>query len=464
MRRVERWKWVVIILAFIVMRLTILPSTGLIKNEKILKFLPGTVNRGLDLQGGTHVVFVADTEDLAQKYADMNKKLSDSDINDAMDRAMEILRNRIDKFGVTEPVLRRQGPKRIILELAGVSDPERVADVVGKTAYLEFKLVANINPSEYINEDGEQIKEKPLPKGLQLRYQYDKESGRRIPFILHTDKVVPGSLLTDAMVSTKEASYVVSFKLNGEGARLFARITEENVGSRLAIVLDDVVVSAPRINSSIPSGEGIIEGGFTAQTARDLALVLKTGALPVKLDIAEKRTVGASLGKDSVRSGVKSILVGFIIVIIFMLIYYKGSGLVADIALIFNLDIIMGVLVLFGATLTLPGIAGIILTIGMSVDANVLIFERIREELRNSKSVGKAVENGFAKAFITILDANITTIITAVVLYNFGTGPIKGFAVTLMIGILASMFTALFVSKVIFQTILSKRNVNKLSI
>jgi protein-export membrane protein SecD len=256
----------------------------------------------------------------------------------------------------------------------------------------------------------------------------------------------------------------VGFRLNPEGAREFARITESNVGGRLAIVLDDVVVSAPRINSEIPSGEGVIEGGFTAETARDLALILKTGALPVKLNIAEERTVGASLGRDSIRAGIKAIIIGFIAVIIFMMIYYGLSGFVADTALIFNLIIILGVLVLFNATLTLPGLAGIILTIGMSVDANVLIFERIREELKNNKSVAKAVENGFSRAFITILDANITTVITAVVLYNFGTGPIKGFAVTLMIGILASMFTALFVSRVIFQTFLARKNVTKLSI
>lgn len=464
MKRVEKWKWVLIILVFILMLLTSLPSAGLIKDEKVARFFPGKVNLGLDLQGGTHVVFEADVEDLRQKYAERNQELKKNDIEEAMARAMEILTNRIDKFGVTEPLIQRQGTDRIILELAGVKDPERVAEVVGKTAYLEFKLVSDVNPAEYLDEKGQPIPGKQIPAQLQLRYEKDEETGRRIPYFLVKDQVVPGATLTDAYVTTKNAEYVVGFRLNAEGAREFARITESNIGRRLAIVLDDVVVSAPRINSEIPSGEGVIEGGFTPQSARDLALILKTGALPVKLNIAEERTVGASLGRDSIHAGIKAIIIGFIAVIIFMMIYYGLSGCIADIALIFNLIIILGVLVLFNATLTLPGLAGIILTIGMSVDANVLIFERIREELKNNKSVGKAVENGFARAFITILDANITTVITAVVLYNFGTGPIKGFAVTLMIGILASMFTALFVSRVIFQTFLARKNVTKLSI
>ena len=464
MKRVEKWKWVLIILVFVLMVLTSLPSAGLIKDEKIAKFFPGEVNLGLDLQGGTHVVFEADLDDLRQKYAERNQELKKRDIEDAMDRAMEILTNRIDKFGVTEPLIQRQGDNRIVLELAGAKDPEHVAEVVGRTAYLEFKLVSDVDPSEFLDEKGELLENKPLPQHLQLRYERDEENNRRIPYLLVKDQVVPGSTLTDAFVSTQNAQYVVGFRLNAAGARDFARITRENIKGRLAILLDDTVVSAPRINSEIPSGEGIIEGGFTPQTARDLALILKTGALPVKLDVAEERTVGASLGRDSIRAGIKAILWGFIAVIIFMMIYYRLSGVVADIALIFNLIIILGVLVLFIATLTLPGLAGIILTIGMSVDANVLIFERIREELKSNKSIGKAVEYGFSKAFITILDANITTIITAVVLYNFGTGPIKGFAVTLMIGILASMFTALFVSRVIFQTVLARKNVTRLSI
>jgi protein-export membrane protein SecD len=464
MKRVEKWKWVLIILVFVLMVLTSLPSAGLIKDEKIAKFFPGEVNLGLDLQGGTHVVFEADLDDLRQKYAERNQELKKRDIEDAMDRAMEILTNRIDKFGVTEPLIQRQGDNRIVLELAGAKDPEHVAEVVGRTAYLEFKLVSDVDPSEFLDEKGELLENKPLPQHLQLRYERDEENNRRIPYLLVKDQVVPGSTLTDAFVSTQNAQYVVGFRLNAAGARDFARITRENIKGRLAILLDDTVVSAPRINSEIPSGEGIIEGGFTPQTARDLALILKTGALPVKLDVAEERTVGASLGRDSIRAGIKAILWGFIAVIIFMMIYYRLSGVVADIALIFNLIIILGVLVLFNATLTLPGLAGIILTIGMSVDANVLIFERIREELKSNKSIGKAVEYGFSKAFITILDANITTIITAVVLYNFGTGPIKGFAVTLMIGILASMFTALFVSRVIFQTVLARKNVTRLSI
>ena len=462
MKKVERWKWIVIILTFIVMLLTALPSTGIFENSRLAKYFPKKVNLGLDLQGGTHVVFEADIDVLKSKLKESGKKFTEKDLDDAIDRALEILRKRVDKFGVSEPVIQRSGKNRIVVELAGIKDPDRVAKVVGKTAFLEFKLVANVNPADYVDKDGKLVK--PLPKNMELRFGKDERSGKTYPVILRKDVVVAGSSLKDAYVSMQNTSYVVAIRFNPKGASEFARITGKYKGRQLAILLDNTVISAPRINSEIPNGEAIIEGGFTLKTARDLALILKTGALPVPLKIAEQRTIGASLGKDSVMAGLRSIFIGFAIVVLFMLIYYKTSGLIADIALIFNLIIILGILVLFNATLTLPGMAGIILTIGTSVDANVLIFERIREELRNGKSVGKAVENGFSRAFVTILDANVTTIITAIVLYNFGTGPIKGFAVTLIIGILASMFTALFVSKVIFQSMLYGRNIKKLSI
>ncbi|TYB32037.1 MAG: protein translocase subunit SecD [Candidatus Mcinerneyibacterium aminivorans] len=483
MKRVERWKWMVIIFIFLVMFFTALPSTGVIDNTKLKKWLPHKVNLGLDLQGGTHVVFIADVDQLKKKIEERGGEFKKQDLTDAMDRALKKIRNRVDKFGVAEPVIRRQGDNRIVVELAGIKNPSEVAEAVGKTAYLEFKLVAE-NQSNYVEtikdseipdrkikkeylDDNGNVKEDSLPKSLEIRYQnVEKEidADGKLPYVLRNDIVVEGDSLKDAFVTTQKGQYVVSIKFNPEGARKFARVTGEYTGRQLAIVLDDVVQSAPRINQRIPNGSAIIEGDFSTTEARNLALVLKTGALPVPLETGYKRTVGASLGQDSVNKGMLSIAIGFILVVIFMVIYYKWSGVVADIALIFNLIIILGILVMFNATLTLPGIAGILLTIGMSVDVNVLIFERIREESRMGRSVSRAISNGFDRAFVTILDANVTTIITAIVLYNFGSGPIRGFAVTLMIGIAASMFTALFVSRVIYQTVLTHKNIQKLSI
>ena len=256
----------------------------------------------------------------------------------------------------------------------------------------------------------------------------------------------------------------VSIDFSREGAGIFARVTAENVSKRMAIVLDGAVYSAPVIKTRIGGGSAMIEGGFSYDGARDLALVLRAGALPAPLIKLEERSVGSSLGKDSVARGINSIITGGIIVLIFMLVYYRMGGIVADFALLFNMTILAGALASFGATLTLPGIAGIILTIGMAVDANVLVFERIREEVRVGKTIRAAVESGFGKAFLTIIDANVTTLIAAVVLFQFGTGPVKGFAVTLSIGILASMFTAIFVSRTFFLWYLSGRRVTKLSI
>jgi preprotein translocase subunit SecD len=255
-------------------------------------------------------------------------------------------------------------------------------------------------------------------------------------------------------------------RLNSRGKRIFARVTQENVGRALAIVLDDTIFSAPVIQGPIPGGEAQITGTFTPEEARDLAIVLREGALPAPVEIIENRTIGPSLGSDSITQGVRSILLGGALVVLFMIVYYRLSGVIADVALGLNLLIIMGILALpnLGASLTLPGIAGIILTVGMAVDANVLIFERIREELRLGKSVGASVDAGFQKAFVTILDSNVTTLIAALVLFQFGSGPVKGFAVTLAIGIAASMFTAIFVSRTIFETAFSLRRVTKLSI
>jgi preprotein translocase subunit SecD len=284
--------------------------------------------------------------------------------------------------------------------------------------------------------------------------------------LLKKRTVLTGASLTDARVSI-DSQYnepYVSITFDGTGARQFARITGDNVGRRLAIVLDGVIYSAPVIQEKIPGGQARITGYFTMDEARFLAIALRSGALPAPVTILENRTVGPSLGQDSVRRGIQAILIGGLMVVIFMVIYYGISGLIADVALLFNLIILMGALAYLGATLTLPGIAGIILTIGMAVDANVLIFERIREELRLGKTVRAAVDGGFSKALVTILDANVTTLIAAVVLFQFGTGPVKGFAVTLSLGILGTLFSALFASRTLFEVMLARPRVEKISI
>ncbi|MCH7680462.1 protein translocase subunit SecD, partial [candidate division KSB1 bacterium] len=282
------------------------------------------------------------------------------------------------------------------------------------------------------------------------------------------DAEVKGSMIKDAQMqigsNLSAGQAEVSMDFNGEGARIFAKLTGANIGKRLAIVLDGKIVSIPNIESKIPNGRARITGMADRKEATDLAIVLRAGALPAPIEVIEERTVGPSLGQDSIRSGTTSALVGFGIVIIFMVVYYRLSGLIADVALLMNLTVIMAVLAGFHATLTLPGVAGIILTIGMAVDANVLIFERIREELRSGKTIRAAIDNGYARAFKTILDANLTTFISALVLYQFGTGPIRGFALTLSIGILVSMFTAIVVTRIIFDYFTNKFSLSKLSI
>jgi len=283
---------------------------------------------------------------------------------------------------------------------------------------------------------------------------------------LKKEALLTGDFLTDAHISidTQYNEPYVSISFNKAGSKIFARITEQNVGKRLAIILDNNVYSDPVIREKIPSGKAQITGNFTEEEARDLAIVLRAGALPAPIKVQENRTVGPSLGQDSISKGFKSVIIGGLLVVVFMVVYYRVSGLVANIALLLNIILMGGVLAYFRATLTLPGIAGIILTIGMAVDANILIFERIREELRQGRPARVAIENGFAKAFLTILDANLTTIIAAIILFQYGTGPVKGFAITLTIGILASMFTAIFVCRVIFDLRLARKGMKKLSI
>lgn len=369
-------------------------------------------------------------------------------------QALETIRNRVDQFGVAEPTIQRQGTgEQIIVELPGVENPGRVKDLIKTTALLELRLVkAGPAPDEetllkdfggVAPEDAEVFKGDPK-----------KERGY---YLLNRVAAVTGKDITNARRSTDEwGNPAVSFSLNSEGARRFYRVTSDNIGRALAIVLDERVQSAPTIEAQI-SDSGIIHGRFTIQEADDLALVLRAGALPASIKYLEERTIGPSLGADSVRAGLMACLVALLLVVGFMVIYYRLSGINAVVALVLNMIILMGALAYFKATLTLPGIAGVILTIGMAVDANVLIFERIREELLLGKSILSSIATGFSRAFTAIFDSNLTTVISAVFLFQFGTGPVKGYAVTLIIGITASMFTAVFVSRLIFDLTAAKR-------
>jgi preprotein translocase subunit SecD len=382
----------------------------------------------------------------------------------AVEQAVQVIRNRIDQFGVSEPLIQRQGETEILVQLPGVTDPERALDLIGKTAKLRFHIV-----DDSVSVESALSGNLPFDNILLYQKEYDKVTGKLIsqtPYVLKRDAVLTGEFITDAEVriSPQFNEPYVLIKFDSAGSKLFDQITAENVGKRLAIVLDDNVYSAPVIRERISGGEAQISGNFTMEEAKDLAIVLRAGSLPAPVVVLENRTVGPSLGFDSISKGVKAAIIGLILVIAFMLFYYRASGIIANIALILNFILILGIMSMFKATLTLPGIAGIILTIGMSVDANVLIFERIREELRLGRTPLNAIEAGYEKAMSTILDANITTLIAALVLFQFGTGPIKGFAVTLSIGILSSMFTAIFVTRTIFLTFFSSKEVKKLSI
>ncbi|MCF7810279.1 protein translocase subunit SecD [bacterium] len=596
--------------------------------DDIGKYRKSAVKKGLDLQGGMHLLLEVDVVQLmrnlarqrdtklenilvkidnelnenpqanfnelvVQVFKKENLKLSqyfgeagESDAtvlsylskqaDDAINRSLEILRNRIDQFGVSEPSIQKQGSRRIVLELPGVQDPSRARDLIGRTALLEFKLLidpekaqqflkdvdaylAERNKStdstsfetveattteeaeETIAEDDafdfsaevegdtgvgaesdtgtvdfeiaeeapltsllrgvrgdiavpaenlQQVRsifadpgiDKILPDGSEILWSAKPEAagdGKEyyLFYVLKSEAELLGSALSDARVDIgsgynnpgRAGQPVVSLSMNRQGARKFARVTGANIDKRLAIVLDDKVYMAPNIRSKIPNGRAIIEGTANVDEANDLAIVLRAGALPTSVIVEEERTVGPSLGRDSIQKGTNSAIIGIVLVIIFMVIYYGMSGVIANIALLLNIALIFAGLSFFGAmgmgaTLSLPGIAGIILTIGMAVDANVLIFERIREELDTGKTVWHAISAGYDRAFTTILDANVTTLIAALVLLQFGTGPIKGFAVTLAIGIVCSLFTAIVVTRLIFDYITSKKTLTRLSI
>ncbi len=601
------------------------------KNEKM------AIKRGLDLQGGTYLVYEMDfvnylsnpnvaknpdrqLQDLLKeidyesKHKDLDffdvfetkfkekgipitryfgkkgeseskivSNMRDESVN-AIDRALEVLRNRIDQFGVSEPSITKQGSRRIVVELAGILDPKRAKDIIGKTAQLEFKLVRDANltrtviykidnivkmrrsgtidstaqaeatPTDTTAQDTSQINQKlrdekevnldelfgktsreseategdttlsvdkgmfednpfialfaqietrrelaapeqnvkaidiilnypevqeVIPDDSEFLWSKDQERlGNKSYYFLYFVKKTPeitGDYIEDARVNvageagaggtrTRTGESEVLLGFNSRGAKDFARITGANVEKFLAIVLDNRVASAPQIRERIPNGQSSITGMKNIDEAKDLVVVLRAGALPARLESIEERTVGPSLGQDSIKKGSLSAMVGLLLVVIFMIIYYNMSGAIADIALILNIGFILAVLAAFHATLTLPGVAGIALTMGMAVDANVLVYERIREELRSGKTIRTAIDTGYKRAFITIFDSNFTTIITALVLYQFGTGPIQGFAITLIIGLVANIFTAVFVTRVVFDFITSRWAIKKLSI
>lgn len=417
----------------------------------------------------------------------------------SLEQAREIIRNRVDEFGVAEPIIQIEGSDRILVQLPGVSDPGRAIQLIGKTALLEYKIVEDTMDAVQLSSLVEEVRssvgftnnftsaqlkalnealKSKLPEGTEISFekQTDPRGGDTTitPYLLRARTALTGQALDDARVTTNATNQQpqVSLTLNKSGAEEFEVITEENVGKRMAILLDGVVISAPYIREKIPAisrgavislGEGNRKSLMTE--ARDLSLVLRSGALPAPVEILENRTVGASLGQDSIDKGKFAGMLGLIAVILFMLFYYRASGFVADLTVTINIFMVLAIMALFQATLTLPGIAGIVLTIGMAVDANVIVFERIREELRSgNKRVRAAVESGYEAAHSAILDANVTTAIAGLVLFNFGSGPIKGFAVTLLIGIACSYITAFWFSRWILEWYLDRRTVTKLSI
>ena len=377
-------------------------------------------------------------------------------INNAVQQSIEIVRRRIDETGVREPTIQRQGDSRIVVQLPGINNPERMKDILGKTARLTFRLVdEGVNPNSGDIPPGSEV----LPSD---RTGPDGEPARR--YVLKKRVLVSGEHLTDAQPTFQQGQPVVSFSFDTVGARRFGQATQQNVGKPFAIVLDGEVISAPVIREPILGGNGVISGNFDTQEARDLALLLRAGALPAPLNILEERTVGPGLGADSVRAGEFASVLALVAVIVFMGSAYGLFGILANVALIANLILILAALSLLQATLTLPGIAGIVLTLGMAVDANVLIFERIREESENRRGPVSSVDAGYRRALTTIFDANITTLIAAVLLYYFGSGPVKGFAVTLAIGLVTSMFTAIMVTRLMVVLWIRRRRPSALPI
>jgi preprotein translocase subunit SecD len=395
------------------------------------------------------------------------------------DDEIKTIRNRVDQFGVSEPTIHKQGQNELVIQLPGVKDTRRAIDLVGKTAILEFKVldeespVAAQLPLNIQTQDEEDIIKQyadQIPEDDEILFGRLKnaETGieTKTSYLVKKQSLLTGEFLTEARVNISQQfnEPYVSISFDSTGAKIFDQVTNDNKGKRLAIILDNNVYSAPTIRDRISGGNAMIEGRFTLQEARDLAIVLRSGSLPAPLTMLQNITVGPSLGRDSIEAGINAGLIGAFLVIVFMIVYYKVSGVIADFALLLNIICLIGALSAFNATLTLPGIAGIILAVGMAVDSNVLMFERIREELRVGKTPRAAIDSGYDKAFWTIFDSHVTTLITAVVLFQFGTGPIKGFAVTLGLGVFINLFTALIGTKTVFDLMTSKWEIKRLSI
>jgi preprotein translocase subunit SecD len=466
-----QWKWIgllglvlgALFLLYDSVNWYMLDSVERAKREALRERPKYLVNLGLDLKGGTHMVMELEVDKLDAKTT----------LNDAMSQAIEIIRNRVDQYGVAEPLIVRQGARWIVVQLPGVTDSAHAKELVGKTALLEFRMVDESEKGKSalnkILEEGNPFigtvvstsAAKLVPEGLSL---FPGKDGAA--YLLSNDVPLTGAQLETAKVGTggEYGAPVVDFKFKPEFASKFTALTAANVGKRMAIVLDGTVYSAPLIKGRIPGGSGFIEGQFTPDDAKSLAIVLRAGALPAPVKVIEERVVGPTVGEDSIKDGLRSTAIGFVLVVAFMLVYYRASGMVAIIALGLNLLLMLATMSYLRSTLTLPGMAGIILSLAMAVDANVLIFERIREELRLGKPVKAAISVGYERAFSAIFDSHVTSLITALILFQFGTGPIKGFAVTLSIGLVLSLGTAIFVTHMIFDYYLAHNDVEELSI
>ncbi len=459
------------------------------KNRAKLAFFDKKINLGLDLQGGMHIVLEASMskddmkefeEQLRRDYKN-DPKINDPDFlkthveekrKEAFSQALNVIRDRVDKFGVAEAEVRREGYNRLSIHLPGIKDKQRARELIGRRGMLYLKIVDDEATKKYISRDGKtlNVREDLLPG----QYQYirimstDRKTGKknlREGVIVDRQPKLAGTEITNAYVSTGQSGMPeVSFRLSSKGTKRFAEVTEKYVKKRMAIVIDDTASSAPSIRERIGGGQAQISGLDSAEEARDIATILRSGALPVQVNIINEETIDATLGSDSIRKGAFAIVVALGLVVLFMLLYYKMAGFVADIALVFNIALILAALAPLGAALSLAGIAGIVLTVGIAVDANVIIFERIKEELKAGKTNRIAIDVGFEKALSSIIDANVTTLIAAFVLSQFGSGPIAGFAITLFIGILASLFTALFLTKFILDLVVNKLWIKKLYI
>lgn len=399
-------------------------------SEDQLREMFSDIRRDVDISYNAGAVEIAYNDDMRETMQ-----------RNVLEQSIEIVRRRVDETGTREPIIQRQGDDRILLQVPGLQDPEQLKRLLGKTAKMTFHLMDETNPFP-----GGPVRAKP---GYRLVTQ-EEDNNTVARYLVKKRIALSGDLLVNATVQQDEYGRpAVGFKFNRQGARKFGDITKKNVGKPFAIILDGRVLTAPRIQVPILGGSGIITGSFNPQEATDMALLLRAGALPAPLNILEERSVGPSLGQDSIDAGKSAALIGIALVILLMAMWYKSFGLIADLALIVNMVLVIAVLTLFQATLTLPGIAGLVLTMGMAVDANVLIFERIREEVRVGKSPFAAIDHGFAQAFKTIIDSNFTTLIATFMLFVFGSGPVKGFAVTLSVGILCSMFSAIMFTRMV---------------